>query len=88
MNAARTFATFFALQFLSYAVVTWGFRSIVTVDYAGIAVADTACGVLSFTVLKRIKDADVSSWPAMAGYVAGGTVGTLLSTWLNVRFSR
>ena len=78
MRALRQFAFFFSVQALSYAAITWNYRSTAQA-HSHMFASDMLCAFLGFTLIKRI--ADTKSKVALAGYVLGGACGSVLSAW-------
>lgn len=76
----RTFLSFFSIQFLSYAVICWNYRSVAQARYGNIFVSDLACAAISFNLIKKVANAE--SRVAMAGYILGGAVGSITSVWV------
>ena len=80
MKNARTFLFFFAVQFVSYGMLCWNYRSIAQARFANIFASDLCCAALGFTLIKKI--ANTESRVAMAGYVLGGAIGSVCSVWV------
>jgi len=79
MKSLRQFTFFFSVQALSYAAITWNYRSTAQARYGHMFASDMLCAFLGFTLIKRI--ADTKSKVALAGYVLGGACGSVLSAW-------
>lgn len=78
------FLSFAFLQFISYFILVGNIRAVAKLHYGFAALTEVAhLGMLWF-ILKRIVESD--SWFAFAGYVVGGTCGTLLSMYLTRRW--
>jgi hypothetical protein len=76
----RTFVFFFAVQFLSYAMLCWNYRTVAQARYGGIFLSDLACAAISFTLIKKV--ANTESRVALIGYVLGGAFGSVVSVWI------
>jgi hypothetical protein len=79
----KTFAGFFAVQFLSYSLFCWNYRAVAQARYGDVFASDVACATVSFYLIKKVSGA-TSHW-AMAGYILGGACGALFSVWLTKR---
>jgi hypothetical protein len=79
----REFLFFFALQFISYAVITWNYRAVAQARYLSIGISDLCCAGLGFTAIKRVSKAEGHA--ALAGYVLGGAFGSMLSAWITTK---
>jgi hypothetical protein len=77
---ARTFLFFFAVQFLYYALVCWNVRVIAQARPGGIFISDLCIAAIAFTLIKKVANTD--SRVAMAGYVLGGAIGSVISVWI------
>jgi hypothetical protein len=84
MSAARTFLFFFAVQALNYALLCWNYRAVAQARLGNVFVSDLACAAISFTLIKRVAKAE--SRAAMAGYVLGGAVGSVVSVYATKGF--
>ncbi len=80
MKQFKTFLLFFSIQFLSYAMLCWNYRSVAQARYGGIFFSDLACAAISFNLIKKV--ANTNSRVAMAGYVLGGAFGSIVSVWV------
>ena len=80
MTVARTFLFFFAVQFLNYAILCWNYRAVAQARYGNVFASDLMCAAISFTLIKRVAKTD--SRAALAGYVLGGAVGSVVSVWI------
>lgn len=80
------FLFFFAIQVLRCGLLAWNFRMVSQARYASIVLSDTLCAVLSFVLIQEVSAA--MGLAAMAGYVAGGPVGSVLATWASTKFYR
>jgi hypothetical protein len=79
----KQFLFFFVLQFISYGLITWNYRAISQARYFSIGFSDLCVAGLGFTAIQRVSKAE-GRW-AMAGYVLGGAVGSVLSAWITHR---
>lgn len=79
-SKVKEFLFFFALQCLSYGVITWNYRMVAQARYPSIFASDLLCAALGFTAIKRVADA--KSHVALAGYMLGGAVGSVVSAWI------
>jgi hypothetical protein len=76
----RTFAFFFVVQWLAYGLITWNWRMIAQARYGSIFFSDLLYAAVNFALIQKVAKAE--SRAAWAGYVLGGAVGSVLSTWL------
>ncbi len=77
LHRLRTFSFFFAVQFVSYALITWNYRSIAQGRISAVFASDLCFAAVNFTLIKRVAKAECP-W-AMAGYVLGGACGSVAS---------
>ena len=77
---AKTFLVFFSIQCVNYGLITWNYRAVAQARFISIFASDLCCAAVSFKLIKRIVKHD--SHAAMAGYVLGGAVGSVLSAWI------
>lgn len=77
----RKFWFYFCVQFISYALVVANGRAYVQGSYLWTAVTDTLIGAQNFLVMRKfVKDSgDSLHGASLAGYVLGGTLGSLVS---------
>lgn len=75
-----TFLKFFLIQCLNYGILCWNFRAVAQARYVHIGLSDLCCAAISFTLIKRVAQTD--SRAAMAGYIVGGAVGSVVSVWI------
>jgi hypothetical protein len=82
-NVGRFFF-YFCAQFTSYALVVANGRAFVIGYYGWTAITDASIAALNFIVLRKMmKDSgDELHGPSLAGYVIGGTLGSLFSIWI------
>ena len=73
----KQFCLFFVVQFLYYGLLTWNYRSIAAGYVPSVFVSDLLCAAVSFSLIKRVAEARTRT--AMAGYVLGGAVGSVVS---------
>jgi len=81
------FAVFYAIQFLSYALVVANTRAYTESRYLWTAATDLAFGLQAFLVTKLMVDCDADQrgfWAGL-GYTVGGTSGSLAAIWLTLR---
>lgn len=78
------FFFYFCVQFTSYALVVANGRAYVLGDYMWTAVTDASIAALNFVVIRRmVKDfGEELHGPSLAGYVIGGTLGSLFAIWI------
>lgn len=78
------FAFYFAMQFVSYALVVANGRAYVQGSYTWTAVTDGMIAFQNFVVFRRfIKDTgDAIHGPSLIGYVLGGISGSLFAIWV------
>lgn len=74
------FCFFFVTQACSYGLMCWNYRAVAQVRYVHIGVSDAAIAALQFNVIRKVGEATAGR--ALAGYVLGGTAGSLASTWV------
>lgn len=79
-SGPRDFAFFFILQGTQFVIVVVNGRAFNHLQYTITAVTDAMFCLLSWTIWKRMKDAE--GWWAKAGYVLGGTVGSLVGMYI------
>jgi hypothetical protein len=77
------FATFFAIQFVNYLVVTVNMRAVSAGKYRWTAITDGAIAGVGFLAIKEVATAHSSL--AWAGYVFGGIIGSQVGIWLSKR---
>lgn len=82
-HTAVVFATFFALQFISYLLITVNYRAIAAGKYLWTAVTDLVFAALAFFLIQRVAHA--STTEAWAGYTLGGVAGAQVGIWLSKR---
>ena len=82
-EAVKTFLFFFAVQFLNYAMLCWNYRAVAQARYGNVFASDLMCAAISFTLIKRVAKTD--SRAAMAGYILGGAVGSVVSVFVTRR---
>jgi hypothetical protein len=75
-----TFGLFFALMFVTYALVSINTRMTARGSYLGTAWSDALIAVLGFTLIRRVAEA--VALVAQVGYVCGGVCGSMLGLWL------
>ncbi len=77
----RNFLTFLALQTVSYALITYNYRSIAHDRLAFALLTDGVYASFNFFVIRKIAKSDDSivSW---FGYVVGSLIGTSIGMWL------
>lgn len=78
----RAFAYFFAMQFVSYALIVANGRAYVQGNYLATASTDALIASQNFILTKRMisTPGDLGK-AAMAGYVLGGMTGALAAIW-------
>lgn len=76
----RDFLTFFVMQGAQFLVIVVNNRAMNHLQYTATAASDALFCFMSWTIWKKIAEAE-GGW-AKAGYVAGGTAGSLLGMWL------
>lgn len=74
------FWTFAGLQALAYFVLVANIRAIAHLNYPAAVLTESSYLFIQWTVVRRVVVAE--SPLAMAGYIVGGTAGSLLSMWL------
>lgn len=75
---------YFVVQFISYGLVVANGRAYVQANYGWTAITDASIAALNFVVLRKmVKDSeDDLHGPSLAGYVIGGTLGSLFSIFV------
>lgn len=76
----KTFFRFAVLQSTAYLILVANIRAIAHLDYGVAAMTESLYLLVQWTVLRRILSTE--SHAARAGYIVGGTCGTLLAMWL------
>lgn len=79
--AFKACGLFFVVQFINYANLCWNFRAIAQAQYLSIAITDGIASYIGFKLVKKIGEAE--SRAALIGYMAGGMVGSLVSTYVS-----
>jgi len=82
-NVGRFFF-YFLVQFISYGLIVANGRAYVQGSYVWTGITDSLIALLNYVVLRKImKDAGEDlHGPSLAGYVLGGTSGSLVFIWL------
>lgn len=73
----KLFFMFFFLQAMSYGLICWNYRAVAKGWVGHVVVSDLMFAALNFTLIKKVAEA--KGWVAMAGYIAGGAVGSAVS---------
>jgi hypothetical protein len=76
----KYFGTFFFVQVMNYACLTWNYRAVAQAGYAHVVVSDLCCATISFTLIKIVSEAKCNA--ARAGYILGGACGSLVSVFV------
>lgn len=79
-DAALSFGLFFGLQGTNFLLIVVNMRAAAHLQYTMAALTDFLICLLSWTLLKKITEAQ--GWSAKLGYAFGGTCGSLLAMWL------
>lgn len=87
MNRFKTFAFWFAAEFVLYALVVANGRAYVQANYLATLASDMLISAFNFWfAVKFIEGKDNRAWPALVGCVLGGGTGSLcsiaLTKWL------
>jgi len=82
-NVGRFFF-YFCVQFCSYALLVANGRAYVQGLYMWTAVTDASIAAMNFLVIRKMakESQDDLHGPSFAGYVIGGTLGSLFSIWI------
>jgi hypothetical protein len=83
----KTFALFFALQFLLYLLVTFNFRAIAQARYSWTILSDILISAAQFWIIRKVGSSGDST-VAWIGFVCGGAVGSTAGIWLSKRLFR
>jgi hypothetical protein len=83
LQAEMSFATFFAIQFVQYLIVTVNMRAVSAGKYRWTAITDFAIAGLGFVLIQRV--AETHSAGAWLGYALGGVAGSQVGIWLSKR---
>ena len=83
-GSLKTFAYFFGVQFLNYAVLCWNIRAVAQAWYLSLFFTDILLAWIGFHMIGQVAEARKSR-TAMAGYVLGGACGSLVSVWITRR---
>jgi len=82
MSNIKTFFLFFVVQFLYYGVLCWNYRAVAQANLLHVAISDGFAALIGFTLIKKVSAA--TSRAAMAGYVLGGMLGSVVSVMASV----
>jgi hypothetical protein len=75
------FLSFLGIQFVSYFILVGNIRAVSKLHYGAATVTEAAHLLILWFVIRRVIESD--SLGALAGYVIGGTLGTLASMYLS-----
>lgn len=79
----KRFWFWFAMEFLSYALIVANGRAYVQGHYFWTVLTDLSISAQGFILSKKfIADKDSLDWIAMAGYVLGGASGSVFSIFI------
>jgi hypothetical protein len=81
----RTFALFFALQFVSYMNLTLSIRAMAHAQYEVLEVTSTLAPLLAWIMIEHVSH-DHAGWTGRVGVILGGVSATLLGVWLSQHF--
>ena len=73
-------ALLFAMMCLNYCLNTISFRMIARGSYLGTGATDAVIAAFGFWMIQEVSH--TQTWLAFAGYVLGGTTGSILGLWL------
>jgi hypothetical protein len=86
MPQLKRFAFWFVVQFIQYALVVANGRAYVLASYMATAVTDLLIATLNFVIMvKFVENKDHRDRWSMAGYVTGGTLGSLAAIYITTR---
>lgn len=74
------FATFAALQGISFVVAVVNIRALAHLQYGWAVLTDGLICWLGWTLFQKLKEAN--STPAKVGYIVGGMAGSLVGMWV------
>jgi len=82
-NVGRFFF-YFVIQFIIYGLLVANGRAYVQGLYMWTAITDASIAAMNFLVTRRLakESQDDLHGPSFAGYVLGGTIGSLFSIWI------
>jgi len=83
----REFLTLFAVQFTQYLLFCLSIIVLSKGSYLGIILTDTAYGLNSYFIIRKISTEGDKSHLGLAGFTLGGTCGSLVAIWLTKKFS-
>lgn len=76
----RDFLSFAAFQAVAYFILVANIRAVAHLNYPMAVVTESSYLLFQWVIIRRVVVAD--SWQAMAGFITGGTVGSLFSMWV------
>ena len=80
MSKLKVFAFWFAAEFVLYGLVVANGRAYVQANYGWTLATDMMISAFNFGfAVKFIEGKDNRTWPALAGCVAGGGLGSICS---------
>jgi hypothetical protein len=86
MPQLKRFAFWFCIQFVQYGLVVANGRAYVLGSYGATAVTDLSIATLNFVMtIKMVENKEHRDRWSMAGYVLGGTLGSLASIYITTR---
>ncbi len=79
-------AILFGSQLTAYFLATVGIRAAANSSYLWTGLSDVVLAAVNFLAISKVADlAQGARGPALVGYVAGGTVGSLLAIFATSR---